>query len=320
MRIHFTDADLRKITFAQQPDLLAETLLATRAMVGFPVSRLARPRLPAWRTGLTQVMRPMFALVAPDGTLANELPDGFGVPHDIDTATAALLELPDSYLCSQLAAAGVRRAPGSWAARLATGEPDARQALAVAMRSIYHLTLAPLETALHAAVAADRARRAAALLDGGIDGLLAGLHPDLEWRSPTLIGQCPRADLPDEDIYLDGSGLVLSPSPVAAGVMWSTPVGQKPKLTYPAAQHTNLESAPSERLAALVGRTRAAVLWALQASGSTTQVARRTGISTASASEHTRVLRESGLVVTQRLPGYALHSLTPLGARLLDSA
>ena len=72
-----------------------------------------------------------------------------------------------------------------------------------------------------------------------------------------------------------------------------------------------------DHLAALVGRTRAAVLRTLAVSGSTAQLARRTGIAPASASEHTQVLRNAGLVVTDRRRGSTLHTLTPLGHRML---
>ncbi len=41
------------------------------------------------------------------------------------------------------------------------------------------------------------------------------------------------------------------------------------------------------------------------------------GISPASASEHTRTLRETGLVTTQRVGKESWHCCTALGARLL---
>ncbi|MGW0577145.1 helix-turn-helix domain-containing protein [Streptomyces sp. NPDC002920] len=50
---------------------------------------------------------------------------------------------------------------------------------------------------------------------------------------------------------------------------------------------------------------------------STSQLARRVGLSIASASEHATVLRRAGLVTTHRTGRTRHHSLTPLGAELL---
>jgi len=87
-------------------------------------------------------------------------------------------------------------------------------------------------------------------------------------------------------------------------------------LVYPA----NRDARPTHHersLAALLGRTRAAVLATLVTGHTTTQLAQRVGISLASASEHAAVLREAGLVASRRTGGTMLHTLTPLGSRLL---
>ncbi|MEV1178870.1 winged helix-turn-helix domain-containing protein, partial [Nonomuraea sp. NPDC049784] len=66
-------------------------------------------------------------------------------------------------------------------------------------------------------------------------------------------------------------------------------------------------------------RTRAAVLATLRAPATTTSVAERVGISLGSASQHTTVLRNAGLISTTRTGGAVLHTLTPLGQALLHS-
>ena len=99
---------------------------------------------------------------------------------------------------------------------------------------------------------------------------------------------------------------------------WRTPV-----LFYPALDNGYEVRAGRRTLADLLDRTRADVLVALAAlaeGASTTQLARRTGISAASASEHARVLRRSGLVESRRSGKSTLHTLTPLGRRLLTTA
>jgi len=72
-------------------------------------------------------------------------------------------------------------------------------------------------------------------------------------------------------------------------------------------------------LAALVGRNRAAVLQSIADGCTTTELARRVGISLAAASQHASVLRGAGLIATRRQGGAVLHVLTPLGAELLQA-
>lgn len=161
--------------------------------------------------------------------------------------------------------------------------------------------------------------RGRALLDGGTEELLASLPRMLRWRAPVLESDYPV----DRDLYLDGRGLLLQPSYFCRG----TPVVLRdpalpPVLVYPI---THCE-APTVRepggssLAKLVGTTRSAVLHAIGDGGTTSELARRAGVSLASASQHAGVLREAGLVATLRHGNAVLHTLTPLGAALLGGA
>ncbi|MEU8191559.1 winged helix-turn-helix domain-containing protein, partial [Micromonospora carbonacea] len=74
-----------------------------------------------------------------------------------------------------------------------------------------------------------------------------------------------------------------------------------------------------DALAALLGRTRAAVLEATDAGCTTGEVARRLRISPAAASQHATVLRNAGLLVSHRDRNTVLHTLTPLGRAILDA-
>lgn len=99
-----------------------------------------------------------------------------------------------------------------------------------------------------------------------------------------------------------------------------------PVLAYPVAGGTAeavlaapaAEQNAADALGPLVGRTRAAIMKSLAESCTTTELGRRIGISAASASQHTSVLRSAGLITTHRRLNTARHSLTPLGAALLD--
>jgi DNA-binding transcriptional ArsR family regulator len=52
----------------------------------------------------------------------------------------------------------------------------------------------------------------------------------------------------------------------------------------------------------------------------TSEVARRLGISPAAASQHTTVLRNAGLLLSQRDRNMVRHTLTPLGRALLTQS
>jgi DNA-binding transcriptional ArsR family regulator len=181
------------------------------------------------------------------------------------------------------------------------------------------LAIAPYWNRIRTLVDADRVRRGRALLDGGVDQLLATLHPQVRWDPPVLtVGSAEsRADR----IRLDGLGLVLQPSVF----VWRSPVlfrpgSGPPTLLYPVGcELTEAAGSDPLDLAALLGRTRAAMLHMLTGTGATTtELANGTGLSLAAASQHTGVLREAGLITTQRVGRGRLHALTPLGSALLS--
>lgn len=126
----------------------------------------------------------------------------------------------------------------------------------------------------------------------------------------------------DQELSLNGRGLLLIPSFFCV----SNPLtlldpALPPVLIYPVPRHPDLllEHRPAAALGALIGTTRAAVLDAIGARGpTTTELARQVNISTASASEHTTVLRQAGLITSHRQQNRMLHHLTALGHALLN--
>lgn len=78
-----------------------------------------------------------------------------------------------------------------------------------------------------------------------------------------------------------------------------------------------MEEQRQRTLGKLVGHTRSVVLRAIGDGATTSELARRAGVSLASASQHACVMREAGLVTTLRRGNAVLHTVTPLGAALL---
>ncbi|WP_162834737.1 ArsR/SmtB family transcription factor [Amycolatopsis circi] len=187
-----------------------------------------------------------------------------------------------------------------------------------ALRQYSDLVLGPARPVLDRRVETDRARYAEHLLSGGVEALLANLHPSIRWRDPVLEADYPR----DRTVALDGRGLVLVPTHFC----WGEPVtfidaAQQPMLVCPAVGVVPQEPVGTreDQLAGLVGRTRARLLCALAADASTTALAARLGVSPAAVSQHTKTLRTAGLITTTRESAGVHHSLTALGKAFLGT-
>lgn len=241
----------------------------------------------------------------------------FGLAQGLE----ALRATPGEQLRTELALLG--SGPPALPARagvLSEDDPADLGRLADALRAYHRAAVEPYWPHIRARAEADRVVRGRALLDGGADELLATLPPMIRWRAPVL-----EADYPvDRELFLDGRGLLLQPSFFCRGtpVVYRDPT-LPPVLVYPVTQVDAPAAAgrgggAGPSLGRLVGRTRSAVLSAIEHGTTTSELARRAGVSLASASQHASVLREAGLVVTLRHGNAVLHTLTPLGAALLN--
>ncbi|MFI6318760.1 ArsR/SmtB family transcription factor [Nonomuraea sp. NPDC050556] len=223
-----------------------------------------------------------------------------------------------------------RRLPG-WARPLAEGDRAALGQLEQELRAFHHTAIAPYQERVSVQVGADRAIRVSALASGGVDRLLATLHPRIRWEPPVLTIDYSSSRVPDRDVQLDGRGLLVRSS----FFCWPDPLTLRdpelpPVLVLPVEHQLGWAAPPNpaqpatrgERLTALLGATRTTVLHCLtEGQGyNTTQLARRTGISIPSASQHLTILREAGLTTSSRHGKQVLHTLTPLGYALLESS
>ena len=210
----------------------------------------------------------------------------------------------------------------AWARLLADADPETLRRVTAALRRWYEIGVAPYWRQVRAHVEADWAAKLHAQRRGTIEDVLAALPPPMRWQAPVL-----ETHYPDErDVHLDGRGLLLVPS----FFCWRLPVvlidPHLPQvLVYPVAHELDWLDGPGSRgpgaLGALLGQTRATTLQVISTGPvSTGELARRTGISPSSASEHAAILREAGLVTSHRAGGRVLHVLTTAGGVLLDSA
>jgi hypothetical protein len=180
--------------------------------------------------------------------------------------------------------------------------------------------LAPHWDRINALLQADIEYRAKQLTQGGPAAVFADLHGSVQWRGDRLEINQKHQDT----IELGGRGLLLVPS----AFLWGRPLVISdepwlPTVIYPARGVGTLwESGPTtpEALAALVGKTRASLLTALEAPRSTTEIARRLGVSPGGVSQHLSVLRDGGLVVSRRDGRSVLYVRTQLADALVRGA
>lgn len=326
-RIHFTAQDMARTRIAAEPHPLLEVTISARMLQearGGPAigawRREVRGRLDANRAGLLLELNP------PRGwapSFLHPLPSSGDAQEALERARAT----PRKTVEEQMAFIAERQRHPRWAAHL-HDDVRLRRRLFDGLQHVYDQALAPYWSRFRACLEADRALRARDFAAGGMERVLAGLHPGhITWKPPVLevtgtISRCI-------DLHLDGRGLLLIPSWFGCRLPLLDPNAEpQPFLTYPAHREAAVAGpggAPAggsaAALEALLGRTRAAVLLTI-ADGTgrtTTEIARRVGISPASASEHTSVLRSAGLVTTARHRNTALHTATPTALALLVS-
>ncbi|MBX7472420.1 winged helix-turn-helix domain-containing protein [Streptomyces sp. MAG02] len=318
LRIHFTGEDLARLRMAPGPDTLWETILSFHRLRDRRGASVFGEWRQETRGRLSGETRWLSAVVPCRGYFPDFLTPPHG-PHSLDAGLMRIRETGPERLDAELSRLPGGRPTTGWAAALADGCTTQLGRLADALAAYHQAAVSPYWAHIQARVDADRAARGRALLDGGASELLDSLPPMLRWRAPVL-----EADYPvDRELHLNGRGLLLQPSffcrrtPVALHDPKLPPV-----LVYPVT-HTQApyESPPgpgrTTSLGRLVGHTRSSVLMAIGNGCTTSELARRAGVSLASASQHAGVLRDAGLLVTLRHGNSVLHTLTPLGSALL---
>ncbi|MEU8264018.1 helix-turn-helix domain-containing protein [Micromonospora sp. NPDC048999] len=322
LRIHFTGEDLARVTIADDVDPLWEVLLSLHVLQERGTSVLFGEWRRQVRSAGSASVRLLAELARPWGYSPDFLTPG-RADAEFEVLVDRVLSTPRRELSANIKVLAKANAASTWASALGAGEVPALRRLETALVTYYQLALAPYQNALRVQAEADRARRGHALLAGGVDQLLASLHPRVIWQAPVL--QIPI--YAEQDIYLQGRGLVLVPSffcriqPITL-----LDVNKPPVLVYPLAPRLSLSlcrapagqqsGAPS--VVALLGKTRAAILAEAAAGGSTRELARRTGVADPVVSRHTAVLRGAGLMETQRHGGSVWHRTTGLGIALLN--
>jgi DNA-binding transcriptional ArsR family regulator len=250
------------------------------------------------------------------------LPEAIGPATTLEQQLQALADMPADHVCREIKELW-RLAPLSPAGRRLIGDgPAGPRRIADSLWDYWQVAVAPYWSDIRAVLDEDVAYRAATLTKSGVSGLLESLHEKVVLDCDTLQVNAQ----PSSDTQLSGAGLQLLPSVfVWPYVVFDVRSNTPSSLTYPARGVGNLWGAmkppPDEdALAALIGRSRAAILVALAVPQSTTTLALGLGQSPPSVSQHLSVLRRSGLVVSWRSGRSVLYRRTNLATSIVDAS
>jgi biotin operon repressor len=313
LRVHLTAEDLLRTRFASQPAPLIEVALALATL------RRPDPVFGHWRrwaaAQLPARARPLLDLIPASGTgpdfldpVSTSLAEGLEL---VQQAPAGLVSRELQRVC----AAGPRP---SWVSLLAARDRRTWHDLDRALRLAYHHLLHGDWARVCGSFHSELAWRSRLIAELGVQAALSTLHPRISWNGTVM--QFETAT--ELDVHPGGAGLTLLPSALWAGrpMVTDHPDGST-AIIYPALTPLPLtDQASTDPLAELLGHTRAAVLRLAFREHTTTELARELGTSAATVSGHTKTLRAAGLIVTTRAGKAVLHSVTPLGGRLLESA
>lgn len=318
LRIHFTGDDIARTRIAPGSDPLWELVLAMHMLRGQRGDLLFADWRRAAMAALQHVrlsgqLRLLSALMPTFGYFPDFLTPAAaarGLEHGLDAIRAT----PVSVLARDLRRLAAPTAVEPAIRGLARGEVNNLIRLTATMYAFHCAAIAPHHAVAEAAIRRDRAIRLTAMAEGGVEGMLASLRPRMAWAAGELLVPGHR----DQQLELGGRGLLLVPSYFCLHQpMTMFDPSLPPVLIYPVDRTATTILGVNRRLAPLIGSRRAAILEAIDTGCSTTELARRVGVSPASASEHNTILRDAGLVTSHRDRNRVIHQLTPLGLALL---
>ncbi|MFI6001445.1 DUF5937 family protein [Streptomyces sp. NPDC051366] len=290
---------------------------------------------PVYRPWAEQV-RPRLAAAGLDrGWLAELIPSTGYVPHFLNPAPAGPAPALAAELTGVLAAPAdpvrrnldhLRYHQGSLGprARALHADPQARlPRLAEEIEAYWKLALAPYWARIRSVLEADVFHRARQAAGQGAGHVINELHSAVQWDDNALRLVRRTRPLSRETA---GRGLLLVPSAfLGPGLLTRMTPPDPPQLAYPARGVGALwasrpPAGKAQALAVVLGRSRTLLLTELEAPASTTELARRTGLSAAGVSQNLTALRDAGLVSAHRAGRSVLYARTAVAETLLDAS
>lgn len=324
MRIQVTSADVAASRYAISP--LGEAMRALRVCAGHQSAPALAPWVARIRPAYDELRRSVPAVGAllalmrrgynadfvqppPAGT-------GRGFADELAVVRATPLAQARDELARNLAG---HRTPPAYVQRIYAA-PDVVDRLADAIEACWTALVEPDWPRLRTILERDLVQRAGRLVTYGWGAAVAGLDPRVSWEPGGRLGTIVVADRDPGTYSLGGQGLLFLPTVFGTLINYVEPPWPF-ALVYPASGVADLlgppdPDRPPEALDRLLGRSRAAVLRALAAPATTSQLVRQLDLTLGGVGGHLTVLREAGLVTRTRT-GRAVHyTRTPLGEAL----
>jgi DNA-binding transcriptional ArsR family regulator len=328
IRIEFTAEDIARTRVTSTLGPFAETLLGLGSLRMSRRDRIAAP----WRRHSDRLTSELADFLTPRGRVQLDLFTLTGQATEFAAGADALLAAPSPALAAEIQVTHcLELTEPPWLRGIGRAELPARRRMVDVIDRAHRRLVEPYWPAMEALLDAERARLQRLLADGGVDRLLSEFHPTARWKSGVLeLPTAGRWTLVPLTSRLRGRGLVLVPSVLCPAPVPFFPydAGQPAVVLYPAAADPATQARlwgtdrrnGSSALGTLLGRTRAAALEVIADGCTTTELARRLGVSPGNASQHASALRDAGLVTSQRDRNRMLHTVTRLGAELLGSS
>jgi DNA-binding transcriptional ArsR family regulator len=215
-------------------------------------------------------------------------------------------------------------AGGSLPPVLAAAETDPAALLvriADALEQYWDRCLASWWPRMHAILEADIIHRARTLALGGAQALFTDLDARVSWNDGTLRVAYPSSTVNvHQSVVVGGRGLVLMPTLFIRGAVSSIDGAEPPAVMYPARGRATVweqaEIATSAALDEVLGPARSRLLTMLEHPASTTELARRLGVTPGAVSRHLTALHNARLLNRARTGRSVLYFRSPLGDAL----
>ena len=323
LRVHFTAEDLARVRLAGSVDSMWEIVLSLHLLqnrdLPLVFDQWRRKVIERAHHGALGEILPLLTAINPAAPYFPDFLTPTRAPGDIASGMDMIRSTPKRELRSQLTMLAGTRALPSLTRPLADGDPGAVDSLCRALLAYHRTAVAPYLPVIGRRISQARDNQSRQLSSGGIEALLGSLTP-FRWRYPILEADFPQ----DFDLHLDGRGLLLIPAffcvryPVKLFDPALPPTLVFPVSHDPAWLATDVAGGRGP-LAQLIGATRAGMLELIGASRavSATAISEKLHLSASAVSYHTKIMRESGLVGSDRDGLSVIHHVTPLGAALL---
>jgi DNA-binding transcriptional ArsR family regulator len=323
IRVEFTADDLVRTRHLPEPAPLVELKLSLM-MLRRPDSAVLFGR---WRRRLERSLppsaRPLFDLLSPyQGPAFIDPPSG-SLAEGLEAVRASpggLVRLGVDQRSGVLGQAARAAPTPGWLRGLRDDDAEAWDLLCRALQAAYEATLGPVWAEVERRHRAEFARYALATAEDGLTAGLAQLLPGARFHDGVWNVPAPY----DRRVRLVGRGLVLVPTFHWTAAPALADVPDRPVLmAYPAGPGAPLsaesdDGRAQDALSGILGATRARVLRLLAEEHTTSEAARRLGLSVPAVSTHAAALRGAGLIDSRRDGSAVQHRRTALGRLLTD--